>query len=185
MSKRGFGRAFLYILELEFGPNFCYYARDTKHNMNTEYLTQEKFDQFKNELNELKTTKRTEIAKALEYAKSLGDLSENAEYHEARNSQAVVEDRINHLEAVLKSATIVSGHQTDAAAVGTAIKLEKESDKSKHEYTLVGSEEANAAEGKISVRSPLGQAVLGKKKGESFSFTTPSGTVSYRLIEIK
>jgi transcription elongation factor GreA len=153
--------------------------------MNTEYLTQEKFDEFKKELEELKSTKRTEIAKALEYAKSLGDLSENAEYHEARNSQAVVEDRINHLEAILKSATIVSGHGTDAVAVGTQIKLEKESDKSKREYTLVGSEESNANEGKISVRSPLGQAVLGKRKGETFSFSTPSGAVSYRVIDIK
>ncbi len=153
--------------------------------MNTEYLTQEKFDQFQKELEFLKTVKRTEIAKSLEYAKSLGDLSENAEYHEARNSQAVVEDRINHLEAILKSASIVSGHSTDAVAVGSVVTVQKETDKSKREYTIVGSEEANVAEGKISVRSPLGQAVFGKKKGESFNFTTPTGAVSYKVIDIQ
>jgi transcription elongation factor GreA len=153
--------------------------------MNTEYLTQEKFDEFAKELDYLKHEKRTEIAKALEYAKSLGDLSENAEYHEARNAQAVAEDRINHLEAVLKSAQIVSGHNVDKVAVGSHITIQKESDHSKKSFTIVGSEESNAAEGKISLRSPLGSAALGKKKGESFSFGTPSGTMSYKIIEIK
>ncbi|MBX4189303.1 transcription elongation factor GreA [Candidatus Parcubacteria bacterium] len=153
--------------------------------MNTEYLTQEKFDQFKKELEFLKSVKRTEIAKSLEYAKSLGDLSENAEYHEARNSQAVVEDRINHLEAILKSASIVSGHNTDYVTVGSVVTVQKDVDKSKREYTLVGSEEANAAEGKISVRSPLGQAILDKKKGESFTFSTPAGSMTYKVIDIQ
>lgn len=153
--------------------------------MNTEYLTQAKFDEFKKELEELKTVKRTEIAKALEYAKSLGDLSENAEYHEARNSQAVVEDRINHLEALLKSATIVSSHKTDAVSVGTSVTLKRDSDGSKKVFTIVGSEESDASSGKISVRSPLGVAALGKKKGESFSFSTPSGTMTYKVIDIE
>lgn len=154
-----------------------------------EYLTQTKFDEFKNELEYLKHDKRTEIAKALEYAKSLGDLSENAEYHEARNSQAVVEDRINHLEAVLKNASIVSSHDTSAAAVGTVVTLERQSDtgadKSKKVITLVGSEESNALEGKISVRSPLGTAMMGKAKGESFTFKTPSGSMTYKILKIE
>lgn len=152
--------------------------------MNTEYLTQTKYDEFKKELEYLKTDKRTEIAKALEYAKSLGDLSENAEYHEARNNQAVIEDRINHLEAVLKSASIVSSHDTGSVAVGTVITLARE-DGTKRIYTIVGSEESNASEGKISVRSPLGAAAIGKKKGETFSFATPSGSMSYKVISIE
>src|ERR1035437_2070734 len=154
-------------------------------HMNNEYLTQEKFDQFKKELEYLKHDKRTEIAKALEYAKSLGDLSENAEYHEARNAQAVAEDRINHLEAILKSASIVSEHNVDKITVGSEIVVEKESDSTKKSFTIVGSEESNASEGKISFRSPLGAAALGKKKGESFSFSTPSGTMTYKVIGIK
>lgn len=153
--------------------------------MNTEYLTKEKFAEFQKELEYLKTTKRTEIAKSLEYAKSLGDLSENAEYHEARDAQARAEDRINFLEALLKSATIVSTHDTTSINVGSEVSLEKESDKVKKSFTFVGSEEADAALGKISIRSPLGVAAFGKKKGESFTFQTPSGSMTYKVLDIK
>ncbi len=149
-----------------------------------EYLTKEKFEEFKKELEVLKTQKRKEIAEALEYAKSLGDLSENAEYHEARDAQARVEDRINRLEALLKSASIVSSHDTNSVAVGSVITVEK-TDGSRAVYTLVGSEEADANAGKISVRSPLGQNAMGKKKGESFSFQTQAGTMTYKIIDIK
>lgn len=150
-----------------------------------EYLTQEKFDSFKKELEHLKTVKRTEIARDLEYAKALGDLSENAEYHEARNEQALVEDRINHLEALLKSASIVSSHGTDTVVVGTTITLTRDKDKAEKTFTIVGSEESDAASGKISVRSPIGSAALGKKKGESFSVETPSGAMTYKVVAIQ
>lgn len=149
-----------------------------------EYLTQAKYEELKKELEELKTTKRTEIAKDLEYAKDLGDLSENQEYHEARNAQAVVEDRISHLEQLLKSATIVSDHSTESVAVGSTVVLEKKAGE-KRNFTIVGSEESDAATGKISVRSPLGSAVLGKKKGETFTFSTPAGSMSYKVVDIK
>lgn len=153
-------------------------------NTEREYLTKEKFEEFVKELETLKTTKRKEIAEALEYAKSLGDLSENAEYHDARDNQARVEDRINHLEALLKTASIVSKHDTSLASVGSQVTIQKQ-DGSKSEYTLVGSEEADVSKGKISVRSPLGLAVSGKKKSESFSFKTPAGTMTYKVIDIK
>ncbi|MES2214313.1 MAG: transcription elongation factor GreA [Patescibacteria group bacterium] len=154
-------------------------------NDNHEYLTQEKFDQFKSELETLKTAKRKEIAEALEYAKSLGDLSENAEYHEARDSQARVEDRINHLEAVLKNASIVSTHDTSSVTVGSVITISKNGVPDRRHYTIVGSEEADAMSGKISTKSPLGAAALGKKKGESFSFQTPAGTSNCVILEIE
>ena|SRR3990167_8248221 len=150
-----------------------------------EYLTKEKFKELEKELATLKTVKRKEIAEALEYAKSLGDLSENQEYQEARNSQAILEDRISRLELVLKSAKIVSTQSTDIVAVGSVVAVEKEGDKSRKSYTMVGSEEADAANGKISVRSPLGLAAMGKSKGESFSFETPNGKMSYKIIDIK
>ncbi len=153
--------------------------------MNTEYLTQSKFDEFTKELEVLKSEKRTEIAKQLEYAKSLGDLSENAEYHEARNAQAVVEDRINHLENLLKSASIISTHDTGTVNVGTSVTLKREGDGSKKTFIIVGSEEADATNGKISVRSPLGSSAMGKKKGESFSFNSPSGTMTYKVVDIE
>ncbi len=153
-------------------------------NTEIEYLTKEKFDELQTELQFLKTTRRKEIADSLEYAKSLGDLSENQEYHEARDSQATVEDRINHLEQILKTASIVSSAGNGVVAAGSSVTLEK-GDGTKKVYTIVGSEEANAALGKISMRSPLGTAILGKPKGEKFSVETPSGTMSYKIIDIK
>lgn len=151
----------------------------------TEYLTKEKFEELKKELEFLKTTKRKEIADALEYAKSLGDLSENQEYHDARDTQGVIEDRINRLEMILKSAAIVSSTDSNMVAVGSVITVEKSSDKSRRSFTIVGSEEADASLGKISMRSPLGLGSMGKKKGESFSFETPAGQMTYKIIDIK
>lgn len=148
-----------------------------------EYLTQEKFDEFTKELEFLKSTKRKEVAESLEYAKALGDLSENAEYHEARGEQAVVEDRINKLENLLKNAIIVSSSDTGIVNVGSVVTVEK--DGKQAVYTIVGSEEADVTSNKISIKSPFGQSVIGKKKGEKFSFMAPNGEVSYSIIDIK
>jgi len=148
-----------------------------------EYLTKEKFDEFTKELAFLKGTRRKEVAESLEYAKALGDLAENAEYHEARDQQATIEDRINHLETVLKNASIVSDHGTNVVNIGSTVTVEK-GDK-KAVYTIVGSEESDVTANKISIRSPFGQAVFGKKKGETFSFTAPSGELSYVVVDIK
>lgn len=150
-----------------------------------EYLTQEKHDEFVKELDYLKKTRRKEVAESLEYAKSLGDLSENAEYHEARDMQATIEDRIAHLESVLKSAKIVKSHSTDVVAVGSVVTVRKEGDKEEKVYTLVGAEESDILSGKISVSSPFGQAVMGTKKGGSFTFKAPSGPTTYKVVEIK
>ena len=142
-----------------------------------EYLTKEKFDAFSIELNQLKTVKRKEVAESLEYAKGLGDLSENAEYHEARDQQASTEDRIAKLEMILKTATIVAAHHTDSVTIGSVIVVKKGGDKDSKEFTIVGSEEVDMSSGKISARSPFGSASIGKKKGESFScllYTSPS-----------
>ncbi len=150
-----------------------------------EYLTKEKFEELKKELEYIKTVRRKEVAEALEYAKSLGDLSENQEYQEARDSQAILEDRINRLELILKSAKVVSTPNSSLVVVGSVITVERESDKSHKCYTIVGSEEVDAARGRISAHSPLGLAAMGKAKGEAFSFKTPSGMMSYKIIDIK
>jgi len=152
--------------------------------MEAEYLTRDKFNELEKELNVLRTTRRKEVAESLEYAKSLGDLSENQEYQEARDSQAILEDRIKHLEHVLRSASIVSTQNSSLVSVGSVITVEKDGVKDKRSYTIVGSEEANAALGKISLRSPLGVGALGKKKGDHFSFETPSGQMTYRIVDI-
>jgi transcription elongation factor GreA len=148
-----------------------------------EYLTQEKFDEFKKELEHLKGEKRKEVAEALEYAKALGDLSENAEYHEARDEQGTVEDRIAKLESILKTAVIVKEHDTNLVNVGSILTVEKEG--KKFHFTIVGTEESDVPGGKISIKSPFGQAAIGKKKGETFSYEAPSGSISYKLVEIK
>ncbi len=149
-----------------------------------QYLTKEKFEEFQKELNFLRTERRKTVAESLEYAKKLGDLSENAEYHEARQEQAEVEDRINHLENLLKTASIVGDEHGDTVRVGTTVKVMKEGDSEAKIYKIVGSEEADMAQGKISNISPIGSAIIGKKEGESFSFQTPKGKVSYKLISI-
>jgi len=153
--------------------------KDEKH-----YLTKEKFQEFKNELDFLRTTRRKEVAENLEYAKALGDLSENAEYQEARELQANVEDRINHLEMILKSAAIVDEKHGDTVDIGTTIVVQKVGEKEPVKYKLVGSEEADMSKGLLSNLSPLGAAVLGKKKGDSFSFTSPKGVMNYKVIDI-
>lgn len=149
-----------------------------------EYLTKEKFEELKQELDTLKSTKRKEIADSLEYAKQLGDLSENAEYQQAREMQATTEERIAKLESILKSAVIVALHHSDKVEIGSTVVVVKEGDKEKKNFKIVGSEEADTLQGKISYVSPLGSALMGKKKGESFSFSTPKGSVHYKIVDI-
>ena len=149
-----------------------------------QYLTSEKMVEFKKELDFLKTEKRKQVAESLEYAKKLGDLSENAEYHEARQVQAEVEDRINHLENLIKTALVLDIKAGDAVTIGSTVKVQKEGEKDIKEYKIVGSEEADMAQGKVSNLSPLGSALLGKKKGEKISFSTPKGKAVYTLISI-
>ncbi len=150
-----------------------------------QYLTKEKYQEFKKELEDLRTNRRKEVAENLEYAKKLGDLSENAEYQQAREEQASVEDRINHLEQVLKTAVILNDRHSDNVGIGSTVKVEKTGDKEAHTYKIVGSEEADMAEGKVSNLSPLGAALIGKKKGDILSVSTPKGKVSYTLISIE
>jgi transcription elongation factor GreA len=152
-----------------------------------EYLTKEKFEELNAELKDLKTVKRKEVAESLDYARGLGDLSENAEYHEARELQANIEDRISKLESMLKNATVMSGEPAhgEHVRIGTAVTIEKQGDKTHKKYKIVGSEETDMAQGKLSNRCPLGAAILGKKVGETFSFVSPAGTMTYKIISIE
>lgn len=149
------------------------------------YLTAEKFEELKKELEHLKTVRRREVAEALEYARSLGDLSENAEYQEARDMQATIEERILHLEQVIKEAKIVKdGKRGDTVGLGSQVAIVKSGEKSERTYTIVGTEEANIHEHKLSYLSPLGEALMGKGKGDTFSFETPSGGQSYKVVKV-
>jgi transcription elongation factor GreA len=154
-------------------------------NIKINYLSKEKFDQLTEELAYLKGTRRKEIAGDLEYARSLGDLSENAEYHQARELQGKIESRIFELENVLKNVEIVKPHHSDVVNVGATVLVKKKGDTTERTFHIVGGEEADTGEGKISLDSPLGQAMIGKKKKEAFTFTTPSGKeITYVIVKI-
>ncbi len=152
----------------------------------SEYLSQEKFDQLMAELENLKKVERKNVAEQLEYAKSLGDLSENAEYHEARDKQADIEDRIKELQTILQSAVIIGKqkNKTGDVNVGSQVIVKKVGG-SEVAYTIVGSEEANMAEGKISHQSPLGSALMNQKKDTKVMVSTPKGDIEYAIIDVK
>lgn len=152
---------------------------------NNNYLTQEKFDELSKELEHLKTTRRREIAEQLEYARSLGDLSENAEYQEARDFQAATEERIRQIEEMLAHSQIVSHSKTSKVTLGSFVTIQKVGESEEHVYEIVGSAEANIQERKISHLSPMGAALMGKKKGEAFEFETPKGRQKYKIVAVK
>ena len=152
---------------------------------NNNYLTQEKFDELTKELEHLKTVRRREIAEQLEYARSLGDLSENAEYQEARDFQAATEERIRQIEELLSHSEIISHHKTNKVTLGSVVTIQKVGDDEDRTYEIVGSAEANIQERKISHLSPMGAELMGKKKGESFEFDTPKGRQKYKIIAVK
>ena len=153
--------------------------------MAKEYLTKEKYKEIKKELEWLKTGRRKELANSLKEAISLGDLSENAEYHQAREDQAGVEKRIKELEFVLENAIIVKQDKFNIANAGATVVVQKKGDKESRKFYIVGTQEADIAENKISVTSPLAQAMLGKKEGDSFSFQSPQGMKDYKIISVK
>ena len=154
-----------------------------------EFFTKEKFEELTKELDFLKKTKRKEIAENLEYAKSLGDLSENAEYHEAREAQANLENKIAKLEMLLKTGEIIAGDKKiqsgGAVSVGSTVTVEKIDNSERKIFHIVGGEESDVSGGKISIHSPMGEALAGKRKGESTIVKTPKGPAGYKIIEVK
>ncbi len=152
--------------------------------MNTHYLTQAKLEELKKELETLKKDKRQEITERLKTAKDYGDLSENSEYAEAREEQAVVEQRIFQLEDMLKDTSIIeTGGDANKVRVGSVVKIKK--DDKVFSYSIVGTNETMPEEGKISNESPLGQALIGHRAGESVSIKTPAGEFVYKIISIE
>jgi len=151
--------------------------------MPEQIITQDGYNKLAAELNTLSTIKRREIAERIERAKELGDLSENAEYSEAKDAQALNEGRILELTNTLKNVTIVdAGGAKGEVAMGSSVTVScNGKDK---EYTIVSFNEADPLNGKISNESPLGLAFLGKKKGETVMVETPRGTVEYKIKKI-
>lgn len=155
-------------------------------NSDAEVMTRAGYEKLKGELTTLRTDRRLEIAAKLEEARAFGDLSENAEYHAAKEEQEKLESRIMRLEAKLNKVKIVEIEDIDTnhANLGTTIVIEDLDDGKKFTYTLVGTEESDPKLNKISVSSPVGKAVTGKAVGDEISVRVPKGIRKLKLLEI-
>ena len=153
-------------------------------NKNTVYLTQQGLDDLKKELDELINVRRPENIQAIKEARSLGDLSENAEYDAARNEQAIVEGKIAELEAMIENAVIIKEVKTDKVALGTTVKLKYLEDGEVDEYAIVGSKEADPFANKISNESPIAKAIMGLSKGTIVSVDSPNGKYEVEIVDI-
>lgn len=151
--------------------------------MTKSYVTTRKgLEKLKKELHELKDVRRPEISERIAKAKELGDLSENAEYHDAKEAMAFLEGRILELEDYIARAIVSEPVSTEVITVGCRVVCEVSG--KEREYWIVGSKESDPAKGKISNESPLGMALMGRKKGETFETKVPSGTMTYKILSI-
>lgn len=150
------------------------------------FLTRDGCDRLKEELKILKTVKRKEIANALEKARQMGDLSENAEYDSAKQSQAINEKRIRELEEKILTARILDNENisSDKAYIGAKLKLVDIDSKEEIGYMLVTEDEADYAAGRISIASPVGRALLGCKIGDIVNIKVPAGALKYKIVNI-
>lgn len=147
------------------------------------YITDEGLEKLKQELEYLKNTKRKEVAERIAAAKELGDLSENAEYSEAKDEQSFTENRVAELESIVRSVKIIKKNKKiSAVQVGSNIEVENNGKVTK--YSIVGSNEANPINGKISNESPLGKAFLGHKVGEEINVEVPKGKIKFKILKI-
>ena len=152
-------------------------------NGKTTYISKEGLEKLRAELDDMTSVKRPEVAQRIHDAKEHGDLSENAEYEDAKNEQAFVEGRIQTLEALIKNATIIDEHHsTDHVQIGSTVKVDGED--GAETFMIVGSAEAKPAAGRISNESPVGRALLGRKKGEKVVVKVPAGDFAYTIVEI-
>ena len=155
-------------------------------NKNTVYLTQEGLDELKAELDNLINVRRPENIQAIKEARSLGDLSENAEYDAARNEQAQIEARIKQLEKMLENVSIISETSKDKVGIGSTVVIKYvDDDDEEDEYKIVGSQEADPFESKISNESPIAKALLEHKVGDVVTVESPNGSYAIEIVEIK
>jgi len=152
--------------------------------MNKVQLTKEGLEKLREELKNLKENKRQEVVDRLQKARGMGDLSENSEYTAAKESLALVEERIKEIEAIVKNAEIVENHSNNyQVALGSLITIE--TDGQRQSFHIVGEFEADPLQQKLSSTSPIGKALLGKRSGETVEVEIPAGKTSYKILEIK
>jgi len=150
-------------------------------------LTPEGLEKLKEEITYLTTEKRREVAERIKHAREFGDISENSEYDDAKNEQAMLEQRIIQLEERLTRARLIEAEDVPKGivALGTRVRLRDLDAKETIEYVIVGSAEANPREQKLSNESPVGKAILGKKKGETVEVSAPRGSLKYKIMDVK
>jgi transcription elongation factor GreA len=159
-------------------------AERDRVNTRPSYVSREGLERLRAELDGMTSVRRAEVAARIHDAKEHGDLSENAEYEDAKNEQAFVEGRIQTLEALIKNATIIDEtHSTDHVQIGSTVDVD--SGDGKETFTIVGSAEADPGGGKISNESPVGRALLGKRKGEKVVVHVPAGDFTYKVVSIR
>lgn len=153
---------------------------------NISYYTQEGLNKLKDELNFLKTKERSSIARQIAEAREKGDLSENAEYDAAKEAQGLLELKISKLEEIVANARLIDDSQLDTSKVMilTKVKIKNLKNNQLMEYTLVAENEANLKEGKISIDSPIGKGLLGKKVGDKVEIQVPAGIIPFEIINI-
>ena len=154
--------------------------------MSVSYYTKQGLDKLKNELNDLKTKGRTDIAQQIAEARDKGDLSENAEYDAAKDAQGHLEAKIAQLEQVVANARLIDQSNLDTSKVSilSKVKIKNKKNGAVFTYTLVSEEEADLKAGKISLQSPIGKGLLGKKEGDAAKITTPGGEIEFEIVEI-
>ena len=150
-------------------------------------LTPEGFKKLQQEIDYLCNEKRREVAERIRVAREFGDIAENAEYDDAKNEQAMLEHKIAQLEERLLSARVITKKEIskDAVSIGSHVRLRDMQANKTFEYHIVGSAEANPAENKLSNESPVGKAIMGKKKGEVVEVAAPRGALKFKIMEIK
>jgi len=150
-------------------------------------LTAEGYEKLKKEIDHLRGDKRREVAERIRVAREFGDIAENAEYDDAKNEQAMLEHRIAQLEERLLSARVITKREIskDTVSVGSHVRLRDMQANKSIEYHIVGSAEANPAENKLSNESPVGKAIMGRKKGEVVEVAAPRGALKFKIMEIK
>lgn len=150
------------------------------------FLTAEGLNKLENELDELKSVRRKEVAERIKQALDFGDISENAEYDQAKNEQAQLEERIARLETILRNAKLIDEDEitTHVVSVGSKVVVKDLEFDEEMEYTIVGSAEADPYGGKISNESPLGRAIIGSKTGDIIDVQVPDGVIKYEVLNI-
>ncbi|NCF75507.1 MAG: transcription elongation factor GreA [Xanthomonadaceae bacterium] len=153
--------------------------------MSKKFISVEGLEKIKKELEEIKKIKRPELINRIQEAKELGDLSENADYHSAKEEQSFMEYRVLELEDLIKNSIVIDNSQKNNEMVGVGSTVKIKNNNNEQEYTITGSNEADPISGKISNESPLGKEMMDKKVGDEFLVETPKGEVKYKILGIK